>query len=227
MSAGIYEIRSKVDDKVYIGSSINVRNRLKSHCSYLRRGKHFNAHLQAAWEKHGADNFVLRLIVVCAPKDLLLFEQSIVDGYKANDPAHGYNKRVVVESMAGCKLSEEHKRKIAASVPRGEAHMYFGQRLSDAAYAEAAALKKANGLTSEHRAKISASGRGKKKPNNKHGGTLEVILKRSKLTPQSAAEIRALYAAGGVTQADLAAKFGVCRPSISHVVNGKSWTARA
>lgn len=45
----------------------------------------------------------------------------------------------------------------------------------------------------------------------------------TKLTPDKAREIRTLYAAGGVSQADLARAFSVDNSVISRVVRGEIW----
>lgn len=47
--------------------------------------------------------------------------------------------------------------------------------------------------------------------------------RRSKLTEAKVAEIRTLYARGGVRQEDLAARFGVMRATISAIVRRKLW----
>lgn len=248
--AGVYEIRNTLDDKVYVGSSLNVRKRLSVHRGNLTRGKHHSAHLQAAWDKHGASNFTFRQLLACAPKDLVFYEQRLVDGYNAMDPAHGYNKRVVVQSNAGMKLSEEHKRKIAASVPRGEAHQYYGKRLSDAAYKAAADLKKKYGISAEARAKQSAALKGTKKPegfgekvraarlgshhtqeSKRRMSAARTGVKQpkthteniGKLDYSKAAEIRALHSATAMRHHELAAMFGVSRRAIGSLLAGKSW----
>lgn len=45
----------------------------------------------------------------------------------------------------------------------------------------------------------------------------------SKLAVSQVIEIRALYAAGGITQAVIAARFGVAHQLISHIINRKIW----
>lgn len=78
---GIYQIRHKIDTgKRYIGSSIDITQRLKDHRKALERGNHFNLHLQAAWDKHGSDNFIFEVLetVLCAC-NLLGREQSYLD----------------------------------------------------------------------------------------------------------------------------------------------------
>jgi len=46
---------------------------------------------------------------------------------------------------------------------------------------------------------------------------------RTKLTPAQVAEIRARYAAGGVTQAELARRYGVVQAHVSRIVRGEVW----
>ena len=54
MSSGIYRITNTAKGrKSYIGSSVNMEKRWIDHRSRLRRGVHFNAHLQNAWNKYG------------------------------------------------------------------------------------------------------------------------------------------------------------------------------
>lgn len=48
MSSGIYQIENKINSKVYIGSSNNIKRRWQKHKALLRHNKHPNSHLQAA-----------------------------------------------------------------------------------------------------------------------------------------------------------------------------------
>ena len=45
MQSGIYMILNKINNKVYIGQSVNVGDRLDGHLRELRKGKHINVHL--------------------------------------------------------------------------------------------------------------------------------------------------------------------------------------
>ena len=51
--AGIYIIRTTINSKVYIGSSINLYNRIKDHLKELRRNNHRNQLLQNHFNKNG------------------------------------------------------------------------------------------------------------------------------------------------------------------------------
>jgi group I intron endonuclease len=57
--AGIYLIRNKINNKVYIGKSINISSRMSSH-KYGLRSKNLNLennHFINAWHKYGEENF--------------------------------------------------------------------------------------------------------------------------------------------------------------------------
>ncbi|MFA5187096.1 MAG: HNH endonuclease [Patescibacteria group bacterium] len=45
----------------------------------------------------------------------------------------------------------------------------------------------------------------------------------SKFTAEQVIEIRALYAAGGISQRELADRHGVCQKTIGEIINGKTW----
>lgn len=250
-SAGVYEIRNTLNDKVYIGSSINVSSRLAAHRNHLKRGKHGSAHLQCSWDKYGSDAFKFKQLIVCSEKDILFYEQRIMDGYKANQREFGYNKRIVVESCAGMKLTDEHKAKIAAKVPRGVNHQYYGVGLCAKAYQIAADMKRGKPMSAEQRAKQSAATKGKKK----HPGFGEILSAarkgmkfseqarrnmsiartgmvqtreakehKGKLTYEKVAELRKLAADGVGPHSKLAEMFGVSRGRISAILRGESWT---
>ena len=50
-NCGIYQITNKMDNKFYLGSSSNLKNREKAHYSYLQKGKHPNRYLQKAYNE--------------------------------------------------------------------------------------------------------------------------------------------------------------------------------
>jgi group I intron endonuclease len=56
-NCGIYIIKNLVNNKIYIGSSVNIGNRFNQHKNSLRKNKHHNKYLQKSWNKHGEENF--------------------------------------------------------------------------------------------------------------------------------------------------------------------------
>lgn len=55
---GIYKIINIINNKFYVGSAVHLGKRKSRHFSELRRGKHNNKHLQAAWNKYGEQAFI-------------------------------------------------------------------------------------------------------------------------------------------------------------------------
>lgn len=60
----IYRIRNIIDGKFYVGSTINQRERFRTHRNKLRRGVHHTPHLQNAWRKYGEEAFVFEVVEV-------------------------------------------------------------------------------------------------------------------------------------------------------------------
>jgi group I intron endonuclease len=58
----IYKIVNLVNDKFYVGSTNNQRERFRTHRNKLRRGVHHCAHLQASWNKYGEEKFAFRVV---------------------------------------------------------------------------------------------------------------------------------------------------------------------
>lgn len=59
---GIYKISFKGSNKVYIGQSINLRNRLKYHKVMLKKNEHNNIKLQHSCNKYGFNNINIEIL---------------------------------------------------------------------------------------------------------------------------------------------------------------------
>lgn len=59
---GIYRIRNTLNEKVYVGSAVDIRKRWQGHKSHLDEGVHHCRYLQRAWLKHGEIAFVFEFI---------------------------------------------------------------------------------------------------------------------------------------------------------------------
>ena len=90
--SGVYKIINTINGKIYVGSTIDFNYRKTLHFSQLRNGKHYNDHLQRAWDKYGEEFFTFEIIERCEVEVLLLTEQKWIDQLKTVDPAIGYNK---------------------------------------------------------------------------------------------------------------------------------------
>lgn len=91
LSSGVYQILCVPTGKIYIGSSVNLRERWNRHRRTLRRGNHRNAHLQHAWNRYGEDNFVFSVLEFVKPSNLLRAEQAWIDKTDCADRNIGFN----------------------------------------------------------------------------------------------------------------------------------------
>lgn len=79
MNSGIYKIRNLQNNKIYIGSSNNIKRRWQKHKALLRYGKHPNSHLQSSWNKYGESLFEFSIVELCGVENLLNREQYYID----------------------------------------------------------------------------------------------------------------------------------------------------
>ncbi len=78
---GIYYIKNKKDNNIYIGSAKRIRNRLFSHRGELKNNRHGNPHLQRAWNKYGSENFECGVIELCSNEEKLIREKYWINYY--------------------------------------------------------------------------------------------------------------------------------------------------
>lgn len=114
MISGIYQIQCLETEKVYIGSAVNSKLRLRKHKEALRRNAHDNKYLQRAWNKYGESNFTFQVIeIVPCKEDLIPREQFWLDTKKSANRKFGYNLCPTAGSLLGFKHSVESKLKVS------------------------------------------------------------------------------------------------------------------
>lgn len=86
---GVYSIRNEHNDKRYIGCSINIEKRWKSHKYMLKNNKHENSHLQGAYNKYGEDAFEYSILECCDMSVLKDREEYWIAYYDSKN--NGYN----------------------------------------------------------------------------------------------------------------------------------------
>lgn len=106
--SGIYCIRNKVNDSLYIGSSINIKKRKSQHLHALKNETHHCAFLQRSFTKHGIDNFEFLILLSCSPEKLLFYEQYYIDTLKPR-----YNICRIAGNSLGIKRTKEQKKNIS------------------------------------------------------------------------------------------------------------------
>lgn len=112
---GIYCITNIVNNKKYIGYSIDISRRWTTHRRDLRNNKHENSHLQHAQNKYGVDAFEYSIIEECDREHLkereiywIAFYDSKNSGYNLSDGGDGI---VNPPKDIGKKISEKLKGK--------------------------------------------------------------------------------------------------------------------
>lgn len=110
-SSGVYMIKNVLNDKRYIGSSRNIKQRLRTHLSTLIRNLHHNKHLQNSYNKYGQSSFKMCVLECCEDiRDTILFlEQKYLD----LNPE--YNKAKVAENNSGWRHTEDTKNRMSQS----------------------------------------------------------------------------------------------------------------
>lgn len=110
---GIYTIQNMLDKTLYIGSSVNIENRLHKHKYSLAKNKHRNVYLQRAYNKDGLENFIFKPEEIVEDKNELVFtEQQWIDVLKENG-FELYNFCPIAGSTLGSKHTEKTKKKLS------------------------------------------------------------------------------------------------------------------
>jgi len=87
---GIYVIENSINHKKYIGQSIDILGRMKSHFYLLSKNSHYNLRLQSDWNKHEEINFEFYMIRECSLDELDEKEVYYISLY--NSKKEGYNQ---------------------------------------------------------------------------------------------------------------------------------------
>ena len=146
--AGVYEIINKVNGHKYVGSSINLKRRLKTHRYKLSNSRHSNAHLQSAWNLYNKDNFEFRVLAILESSEILKVENLLL-----NTGKYIYNIATNASApMLGKKHSEETKRIISEKSKK-----YSGHKQTDETKQKLRIANLGKHLSDAQKAKISKS----------------------------------------------------------------------
>ena len=112
--SGIYKITCLANEKVYIGSSIDLDRRYSDHLKNLKNQTHCNPHLQNAWNKYGSESFTFEVIqYVPYLARLIFWEQLYLDYYHAANRVHGFNICPKAGNCLGVKHTLETRAKLS------------------------------------------------------------------------------------------------------------------
>ena len=110
MCIGIYLIRNKINNKVYVGQSVNIKDRWSNHKRELEKGIHYNDHLQKSYNKYGKINFEFKVIEYCEEEKLDELEVYWIKYFDSMKWEKGYNSES--GGNKNKRFSEERIKKI-------------------------------------------------------------------------------------------------------------------
>lgn len=146
MTIGIYAIRNKINQKMYIGKSINIENRFWSHKNSLskpeRNKKQTNRFLWYSVQKYGIENFEFLILESIEYKDddyLAELELFYMDFYNTTDRNYGYNLR---KDSSTKMIVHPETLKLKSENSKGEKNPNYGNRWTEEMKTNMSILKK-------------------------------------------------------------------------------------
>lgn len=124
MNSGIYQIKNKLNEHRYIGSTKNFKKRWNIHKADLKKQKHHSFVLQRAVNKYGIENFVFEILEECEVSSLPEKEQKYLDEHNpeynilknidgSNRTFTEETRKKMSDAKIGISLTEKHKKKIS------------------------------------------------------------------------------------------------------------------
>lgn len=195
MICGIYGIKNKVNNKIYIGQSINIQSRWKTHLRELNNKKHANKKLTNSFEKYGENQFEFIMLEVCSKEDAPWKEQEWIDKYSREEL---FNEVFDVQFRSG------------------DSNPFYGRKHSDECKSKMSELRKGKNLGKDNPNFGKKHGKdiGLKMTLNNH---------TTKLNVEKVLEIVELLKNGDLSDKTIAEKYNVARTVITRISTGERW----
>lgn len=123
MKSGIYAIVNKCNNKIYIGQSKSVKQRIARHKSELKHNCHRNLYLQREYNKYGGDCFEFNILEFCGENMLTPREKWYISKYQSNNYNNGFN---MTDGGENTEWNDEARTKRS-----GEGNPMFNKKASD------------------------------------------------------------------------------------------------
>lgn len=103
----IYVIRNSVNDKAYIGKTVDYKDRYHSHKLQFKRNKHYNKHLLHSFMR--GDKLEMYILENCLIEDLDSREIFWIEFFKSYERDNGYNLTKGGEGGAAIEITQENR----------------------------------------------------------------------------------------------------------------------
>lgn len=148
--AGIYQIRNIRNGKIYVGGTLDLLGRWRSHKTTLRYGRNPARRLQSDFWRYGFDGFVFEVLEeVSDPLDIVDAEQRHIDRLRPFDRDIGYNTHPRADGPSGVERDAKHRKKIASALigkeftPERRKNISEGRKNSEKAQAALSVVNRA------------------------------------------------------------------------------------
>ena len=109
--SGVYQILNTTNNRLYIGSSINIYRRVQVHFWALENNRHTNKYLQADFDKYKIESFVVKLVEHVEDTSLLTEREQY--WMNTEDTIQcGYNIYPIARNTLGQKFNEKIRKKM-------------------------------------------------------------------------------------------------------------------
>lgn len=153
---GIYAIKNKINNKIYIGQSIDIESRLNKHLYLLNVVKDDSRHLQRSWDKYGEENFEFQIVEVLNRKEELNGREIYwIDFYKTANRTYGYNISGGGGNMLPSKETLEKMSKSLKETWKTRKHPRLGKKFSEETKKKMSEKRKGVKLSEDHKQKLS------------------------------------------------------------------------
>lgn len=175
MHSGIYVILNIENDKIYVGSAKDFKDRWRLHLLKLNHNNHHNRHLQRAYNMYGRGAFIF-VVLQYSISWLEELEQHWIDKLNSTNIEIGYNICKAGRNRSGAIISEETRKKLSDShkgkIPSDETKRKMseskigntinnGRKWSKETIAKRVASATGKKRTAQQKAKMSAAQKGR------------------------------------------------------------------
>ena len=167
-NCGIYKIENIINNKIYIGSSHDLKGREQQHFYLLRNNKHHNAHLTNAVKKYGIANFKFSIVEeISEIENISELKEYILqrENYWINtsNKESLYNIRLIAESNLGISTGRRTKEfsRLMSSIKKGQVPWMKNKKHSEKSILKIRHKRKLQVITEEHKQRLSESLKGR------------------------------------------------------------------